>query len=207
MRDVSAIRTAGGEAPQLRFCRPERGGIVPGGAQAAPIKGGALGGSVLASPPGPWSRHGHEPRYPRVRRPLRGFPFHPSPRYREIQREDHLRWLFTHHLGKTCFDAVGCRRRLCDAGRSAGPPSGRSSQPRGSPRCAIAVLGGDLRRPGLEGRGRPRRAPALEPAPLRGVGPARRRRPGGGRGRGDAGPFVGLEAGEIAGGGRGGRLR
>ena len=63
---------------------------------------------------------------------------------------------------------------------------------------------GDLRRRGGEGRGRPRRAPALEPAPLRGVGPVRRRRPGVGRGRGDASALLGVEAGEIAGRGRGG---
>ena len=78
-----------------------------------------------------------------------------------------------------------------DERRGLGAPQPPAEQP--------GEVGGDLRRPGLEGRGRPRRAPALEPAPLRGVGPARRRRPGGGRGRGDAGPFVGLEAGEIVG--------
>ena len=93
-------------------------------------------------------------------------------------------------------------RRIRTAGRAAGGGDrGRRAPDRGQlrPLGAPGEVGGDLRRPGLEGRGRPRRAPALEPAPLRGVGPARRRRPGGGRGRGDAGPFVGLEAGEIVG--------
>ena len=45
----------------------------------------------------------------------------------------------------------------------------------------------------------------LEPAPLRGVGPRRRRRAG--RGRGDAIPSVGGKTGEPAGRGRGGRVR
>lgn len=67
---------------------------------------------------------------------------------------------------------------------------------------ALGEVGGDLRRRDVEGVGRPRRAPALEPAPLRGVGAARRRRPGLGRGRGDAGAFIGLDAGEVAGRGR-----
>ena len=101
-------------------------------------------------------------------------------------------------------------RRVRPAGGAAGGGDRRGRAPdRGQLRLfgAFGEVGGDGRRRGLEGDGRPPGAPALEQRPLRGVGAACCWRPGVGRGRGDAGSFVGFEAGEIAGRGRGFRLQ
>ena len=75
-------------------------------------------------------------------------------------------------------------------GRAAGGGDRRRRVPGRGDLRALDPLGevrGHRGRRGVEGGGRPRRAPVLECAPLRGVGSSRRRRPSVGRGRGDAG--------------------